>query len=76
MLDFVVQFLAMTLLLVGLWLMGNKRLLGPAMTAVAEIFTTIVGITHHTWSIVVIGVVLSFVQARNFLKWHAEGTRW
>lgn len=76
MIDFIIQFLAMTLLLSGLWLMGNKRLIGPFMTAFAEIFTTIVGVTHHTWSIVVIGVVLSFVQARNFFKWRKEGTRW
>ena len=76
MIDFIVQFLATSLLLIGLWLMGNKRLIGPLMTAFAEIFTTIVGVTHHTWSIVVIGVVLSVVQARNFFKWRKEGTRW
>ena len=76
MIDFIVQFLATALLLSGLWIMGNKRLLGPAMTAFAEVFTTIVGITHHTWSIVVIGVVLSIVQTRNFLKWRKEGMRW
>jgi hypothetical protein len=35
-----------------------------------------VGITHEAWSIVVIGVVLSIVQARNFLKWRAEGKAW
>jgi hypothetical protein len=46
------------------------------MAAFAEIFTTIVGIAHHTWSIVVIGSVLFIVQSRNFLKWKAEGTRW
>lgn len=76
MIDFIVQFLATVLLLTGLWLMGNKRLIGPFMTAFAEVFTTVVGITHRTWSIVVIGVVLSIVQARNFIKWRREGTRW
>jgi len=76
MIDFTVQFLATVLLLSGLWLMGNKRLIGPFMTSIAEIFTTIIGITHHTWSIVVIGVVLAFVQGRNFFKWRAEGTGW
>jgi hypothetical protein len=76
MFDAIVQFLAMSLLLTGLWIMGNKRLTGPALTTLAEVFTTIVGITHHTWSITVVGVVLSFVQARNFLKWRKEGARW
>lgn len=76
MLDFIIQFLTMTLLLVGLWLMGDKRLKGPALTTVAEVFTTIVGVTHHTWSITIIGAVLSFVQARNFFKWKREGAKW
>lgn len=76
MLDFVVQSLASVLLFTGLWLMGNKRLLGPFLTAAAEIFTAIVGFTHHTWSIALIGTVLFFVQARNFIKWRTEKTSW
>jgi hypothetical protein len=76
MIDFLIQSLAAILLFAGLWMMGNKRLLGPFVTAVAEVFTTAVGITHRTWSIVLIGIVLSFVQARNFIKWRKEGTRW
>lgn len=76
MLDFIIQSLSAGLLFSGLWLMGNKRLRGPLLTAFAELFTTTVGITHHTWSITLIGVVLCVVQARNFFKWKAEGTRW
>lgn len=76
MLDFIVQSLAAGLLFYGLWSMGNKRLRGPFITAVAEIFTTIVGVTHKTWSIVLIGIVLTVVQGRNFLKWRKEGTEW
>lgn len=74
--DFVVQFLAAIPLLVGLWLMGNRRRSGPFLAFIAEGFTTYVGITHHTWSIVLIGVVLFVVQGRNFLKWQKEGVRW
>lgn len=76
MIDFVIQFLATVLLLVGLWVMGNKRLLGPFLAFAAEFFTTIIGITHHTWSIVVIGGVLFVVQGRNFFKWKKEGVQW
>jgi hypothetical protein len=76
MLDFVVQALAAGLLFIGLWLMGNKRLLGPCITAIAEVFTTTVGIWHHTWSIVLIGVVLAVIQSRNFFKWRQEGVSW
>jgi len=76
MVDFIIQFLAASLLLVGLWLMGNKRLAGPLLAFLAEIFTTIVGVQHHAWSIVVIGSVLFVIQGRNFLKWHSEGINW
>ncbi len=76
MFDFIVQSLATVLLLVGLWLMGDKRLLGPFLAGVAEVFIVVVGWTHGAWSIVVIGVFLGFVQARNFLKWKKEGVAW
>ena len=76
MLDFLIQFSAMALLLIGLWLMGDKRLLGPFLCFLAEGFTTVVGVSHHVWSIIVIGAVLLVVQARNFLKWRNDGARW
>jgi hypothetical protein len=76
MFDFLVQSLAAGLLFYGLWTTGDTRLRGPATCFMAEIFTTIVGVTHHTWSIVLIGGVLFFVQLRNFLKWRAEGVKW
>lgn len=76
MLDFFIQFFSVVLLLSGLWLMGNKRLLGPFLCFAAEGFTAAVGISHHTWSITIIGVVLFFVQGRNFLKWRREGAPW
>lgn len=76
MLDFLIQFLAAAPLLIGLWLMGNKRLLGPFLCFAAEGFTTTVGVMHGVWSIVLIGAVLFVVQLRNFLKWRAEGVQW
>ncbi len=73
MIDFIVQFLATSLLLVGLWLMGNKKLSGPILACLAEVFTTAVGIMHNAWSIVVIGAVLFIIQGRNAIKWYKEG---
>jgi hypothetical protein len=74
--DFFVQLFAAVFLFAGLWLMGSKRLAGPFLCFIAEGFTTAVGITHHTWSIILIGVVLFFVQVRNFVKWKKEGAPW
>lgn len=76
MIDFIVQALSAFPLLLGLWLMGDKRLSGPLLAFIAEFFVIIVGITHDAWSIVLIGVCLAFVQGRNFLKWKKEGASW
>lgn len=77
MIDFVVQGLSALLLFAGLWLMGSEFVIGPALATIAELFfTLVVGVTHHTWSIVLIGGVLFFVQLRNTLKWHIEGRPW
>lgn len=76
MLDFIIQALSAGLLLIGLWLMGNKRTKGAFLACLAEAFTTTVGIQHHVWSVVVIGVVLFFVQGRNTIKWLREGNPW
>jgi hypothetical protein len=74
--DFWSQFFGAALLFAGLWLMGSKRLLGPLLCFLAEGFTTIIGYIHHSWGIILIGVVLFFVQARNFVKWKRDGARW
>lgn len=76
MIDFTVQFMAIVLLLAGLWLMGNKRLLGPFLAFCAEAAWFVVGVTHHVWSAWVLGAVLFVVQLRNFLRWRREGAPW
>lgn len=76
MLDFTVQALSAGLLFVGLWLMGDKRLLGPALCCLAEMFCVVVGVVHDVWSLVLIGMVLFLVQLRNFVKWSNEGSPW
>ena len=74
--DFVVQSLAAFLLFTGLWLTGNKRLLGPFVTLIADIFNGYVGITHHVWCITLISSVRFVIQGRNFVKWYRERTGW
>lgn len=70
------QFLAAVPLLVGLWFTGNKRLLGPFLCFLSELFWIGVGVMHNLWSAILIGAVLFMIQLRNFLKWKAEGVQW
>lgn len=75
-LDFLAQFFGTAMLLAGLWLTGSKRLIGPFLCFLAEGLTTYIGVTHHVWSVIVIGISLFFVQLRNFIKWRREGLPW
>lgn len=76
MFDFLIQFLAMVLLLVGLWEIGNEKLRGPFLGFTSNIFTMILGVTHHLWSFLVIGILVFVIQGRNFFKWKKEGVQW
>ena len=75
-LDNGLQLFGTSFLLVGLWLTGNRALLGPALATVSEVMLMIVGVWHGVWSLFVIGLALFFVQGRNFLKWRREGVAW
>jgi hypothetical protein len=76
MIDFIIQTLCTVFLFTGLWATGNYKLRGPLLCFVAESLTTVVGITHHVWSIILIGAILFVVQLRNFIKWKHEGKPW
>jgi len=75
MVDFFVQGASAGGLFYGLWEMGNGKLRGPAITCIAELCATYVGVSHHVWSLTLIGVGLTFVQGRNFIKWSQEGRK-
>jgi len=69
MIDTIVQTLAVVLLCWGLWETGNKKVRGPVLAAIAELFVIVVGITHGAWSVTLIGVILFFIQSRNAWLW-------
>lgn len=69
MIDMIVQSMATIILLLGIWFMGNGVLLGPLLGALSELLFVYIGITNHVWSIAIVGIVIFFIQARNFYKW-------
>lgn len=75
-LDIALQALATTLLLFGLWHMGDHRRIGPLLAAVSEVLWVGVGLWHSIWGLVVLSVILGIVQGRNFLNWHRDGVPW
>jgi hypothetical protein len=70
------QFAAAAVLLVGLWLMGNNRLLGPTLAAASEVLWVLVFWPRGMWGGVFLSLVLAVMQTRNAIKWYREGVRW
>ncbi len=70
------QFLAAGILLIGLWLMGNQKKIGPFLAALSEVLWVIIFIPPELWGGVFLSTILFVMQARNFIKWHREGLSW
>lgn len=71
MIDFLIQASATVLLVVGLWLAGNKDRRGPMLAATAEVLWSVVGFMHSVWGLVALSAVLAVVQGRAYIKWKA-----
>ena len=72
MIDFILQAAAVGLLVLGLWLSGNKDARGPLLAAIAELLWIAVGIMHSVWGLVALSAVLAVVQARAFILWKGD----
>jgi hypothetical protein len=72
----VLQFFAAGVLLLGLYLMGNLKKLGPFLAGLSEIIWVGVFIPPHLWGGIFLSTILFVMQARNFIKWHREGLPW
>jgi hypothetical protein len=72
----IVQFIAAGILLVGLYLMGNQKRLGPLLAAASEALWIAVFLPPHLWGGIFLSTVLFCMQARNFIKWSRAGLPW
>ena len=70
------QFFAAGVLLLGLWLMGNHKRIGPLLASLSELLWIIVFLPSHLWGGVFLSAILFAMQARNFFKWSQEGVPW
>lgn len=72
----ILQFFAAGVLLIGLYLMGNQKKLGPFLAGASEAIWVVVFIPPHMWGGIFLSTILFVMQARNFIKWHREGLPW
>lgn len=75
-LDLALQGVATLTLLVGLWRLGDHRLSGPFLAAIAELMWMAVFVPHRVYGGIVLSVILFAMQARNWWKWRSEGVSW
>lgn len=64
------DYIAGTLTLVGIWIVGNKNKYGFIIAMFSNIAWIIYALAHqHTFGVIFECLPLLFINARNFLKW-------
>jgi hypothetical protein len=56
----------------AMWLMGNKKTIGPALGVLSDIFFFAVNVYAGLWLCAAFCATLTVVHVRNFLKWRRE----
>ncbi len=74
MLAMVLDYLAASLCLVGMFLVGNKKTVGWLINLACAISYMMLGIVLGLTGLVVLNVVMCSVHIRNYLKWRREGS--
>lgn len=67
-LDFA-QAAASGLVLLGIWLYGQKSLYGPFLSLFACMAWAMIGLTHDMVEMMVLNIILSAMHLRNLFKW-------
>jgi hypothetical protein len=68
------QILASLVTLWAIWQMGNKSLLGPALSIVSDFVFLALNVYQGLWVLVGFCSVLLVIHTRNFWKWKLERT--
>jgi hypothetical protein len=63
---------ANVLLIVGLYLAGNKHWAAYAFTCVGEVIWTVISIRRGYWDMAFICIMFSIMAAVNVIKWNTE----
>lgn len=72
MLSSMMQWILSVLLIVNLYLMGNKTIWGPISGIIAQAVWVVYGIMTRQYGLVPGVVVLLLINIRNWRKWKAE----
>ena len=58
--------------LVGMWLVGNKRIAGFALNIVGGLMWTYIAVTRDIYGLLLMVVPAVFINARNIVKWKGD----
>ena len=68
----IIQWVLSALLILNLWLMGNKSIWGPITGVIVQVVWVGYTLTTHQYGLVLGMVILVLVNLRNWIKWHTE----
>lgn len=72
MLGLALQIIACATTLAAAWLIGNKRVSGPALNVVAALCFVAVNAYAELWLCAAFSAAMGIVNARNFMRWRRE----
>lgn len=64
------QIAACAVTLTAAWLIGNKRLAGPALNAVAALLFAVINASAELWVCAAFSLAMAAVNLRNVVRWH------
>lgn len=69
----ILQCVACATVLAAAWKTGDKHVLGPVLSLLAEVSFIALNVYLGLWVLVAFGVAKSSIHFRNFMKWRTEG---
>lgn len=74
MIGIALQVVACVTTFAAIWLMGNKKTIGPALGIVSDVCFFAVNIYADLWITGAFCAGMTAIHARNFIKWRKENT--
>lgn len=70
--EFYVQAAASVTTLAGQWQYGSKRMLGPILGCVAQVFWWGIMFQGNLWGLLPLNIAMAFIHVRNLIKWRRD----
>ena len=68
----IIQWVLSALLILNLWLMGNKSIWGPITGVIVQVIWCFYAFATHQYGLAPGVIILTIIQIRNWVKWSKD----